>query len=123
MVRPRRGNARRDHVAVADRLDLLETVLLGQRVEMAEQAVKYADDFGGRQSLRTWREVDDVSKQHRRGGEVIGNSVRARLQSLGDRGRQDVEQQALGPFLLPAESRKRVLPTLREQRQECEDHR
>ena len=33
-----------DHVAVADRLDLLEAVLLGEVVERAEQLVEHADD-------------------------------------------------------------------------------
>ena len=46
VVRPRVGDARRDHVGVADRLDLLEAVALGERVELAEQAIEQPDDLG-----------------------------------------------------------------------------
>ena len=46
VVGPRRRDARGDHVAVADRLDLLEPVPLGEGVEVAEQAVEHADDLG-----------------------------------------------------------------------------
>ena len=52
VVGPRVGHARGDHVRVADRLDLLEAVPLGERVELAEQSVEQPDDLGRRQVLR-----------------------------------------------------------------------
>ena len=67
VVGPRVRDARGDHVGVADRLDLLEAVALGERVEVAEQSVEQADDLGRRQVLRPRREVDDVGEQDRRG--------------------------------------------------------
>ena len=48
MVGPRRGNARGDHVRVADRLDLLEAVALGEGVEVAEQPVEQPTTSAGR---------------------------------------------------------------------------
>ena len=46
----RLGQPADDHVGVADRLDLLEPVPLGERVEGAEDLVEHADDAlrGGR---------------------------------------------------------------------------
>ena len=53
VVGARRRNARGDHVAVADRLDLLEPVPLGEHVEVAEQVVEDADDLGRREVAPT----------------------------------------------------------------------
>ena len=47
MIRPRRRDSRGDHVGVADGLDLLDLVPLGQHVEMAEEVVEDADHLGG----------------------------------------------------------------------------
>ena len=52
MVRPRHRDAGGDHVGVADGLDLLQAEALGERVEVAEQPIEQADDFGRRQLLR-----------------------------------------------------------------------
>jgi hypothetical protein len=62
MVRTWGGNARGDHVAVPDRLDLLEPVPLRECVEVAEQAIEVADHLDGREPLRPGREVDDVGE-------------------------------------------------------------
>ena len=87
VIRARRRNAGGDHVAVADRLDLLEPVSLGQGVEVAEQVVEHADDLGRRQVLGMRREIDDVGEQDRRGGELVGDGLGLRLELLGDRAR------------------------------------
>ena len=76
VVRARVGHARRDHVRVADRLDLLEAVALGEIVEVAEQPVEQADDLGRRQAVGSRREVDDVGEQHRRRRELVGDRPR-----------------------------------------------
>ena len=78
VVGPRVRDARRDHVRVADRLDLLEAVALGERVELAEQSIEQPDDLGRRQAVRSRREVDDVGEQHRRRRELVGDRLRAR---------------------------------------------
>ena len=123
MVRARRRDARRDHVAVADRLDLLEVVPLGQRVEVAEQVVEDADDLGGRQAFRQRREVDDVGEQDRRRAELVGDRLRLRLEPVGDRAGEDVEQQVLGSLLLVSQRGQRVRALLGERRQQREDDR
>jgi hypothetical protein len=63
VVRSRDRDARRDHVAVADGLDLLELVLLGERVEVAEQVVQHAHHRGRRQVLGAGREVHDIGEE------------------------------------------------------------
>ena len=78
VIRARRRDARRDHVAVADRLDLLEPVPLGELVEVAEQVVEEADDLGRLQMLRHRREVDDVGEQDRRRAELVGDRAARR---------------------------------------------
>jgi hypothetical protein len=40
----------RDHVRVADRLDLLDPVTVGELVEVREETVEQADDLGGLQT-------------------------------------------------------------------------
>ena len=104
VVGPRVGDARRDHVGVADGLDLLEAVALGERVELAEQSIEQPDDLGRRQPVRSRREVDDVREQHRRRRELVGDRLRRVLQPLGDRAREDVQQQVLGPLLRDPQS-------------------
>ena len=123
MVGSRIGHARRDHVRVADGLDLLEAVALGERVELAEQSIEQPDDLGRRQSVRAWREVDDVGEQHRGRLELIGDRLGRVLQPLGDRAREDVQQQVLGSRLRDPQPGKRVLSLLREEREEREDDR
>ncbi len=66
--------------AIADGLDLLQVVLLHQRVEVAEQLVEHAHHLGGREMLRLGREVDHVGEQDRRCAELVGNGLRLLLQ-------------------------------------------
>ena len=115
-----RRDARGDHVAVADRLDLLEPVPLGQLVEVAEQVVEIADHLGGREPLRPRREVDDVGEQDRCRRELVGDRLGLGLQPVGDRARQDVEQQVLGLLLLLAERRQGIAALAGEQGQQRE---
>jgi hypothetical protein len=46
VIGARVGHTRAAHVAVADRLDLLEPVPLDERVEAGEQPIEDADDLG-----------------------------------------------------------------------------
>ena len=116
-------HAGRDHVRVADRLDLLEVVALREGVELAEQSVEQPDDLGRGQALRTRREVDDVGEQDGRGAELVGDLVRARLQPFGDRAREDVEEQGLRALVLGRERGEGIRALLREERQEREHDR
>ena len=52
-----------DHVAVADRLDLLEVVLLDQVVEALEDLVEELDQLAAASCRRHRREIDDVGEQ------------------------------------------------------------
>ena len=45
MIRSLPGDARRDHVAVADRLDLLDLVAVDELVEAREEPIEDADDL------------------------------------------------------------------------------
>jgi hypothetical protein len=123
VIGPWRWNARGDHVAIADRLDLLEAVALGKAVEVAEQVVEHADHLRRREALRPLREVHHVGEEDRGRAELVGDRLRLGLQSLGDRTRQDVEEQALGPGLLDPQRLEGIAALPREQRQQGEDHR
>ena len=90
------GGAGDHHVGVADGLDLLESMSLGERVEAAEDLVEHGDDPGRRFLGRERREVDDVGEQDRDLVVVVGDDAFSALQPVGDRTRQDVEQQGVG---------------------------
>ena len=90
------GGAGDHHVRVADRLDLLEAVPLGERVETAEDIVEHGHHAGRRLLGREWREVDDVGEQDRHLVVVVGDDPFSGFQPIGDRARQDVEQQGVG---------------------------
>ena len=94
-------NARGDHVAIADGLDLLDPVPLRELVvEVTEQVIEVADHLGGCEPLRPGREVDHVGEQDRRRLELIRDRLGLGLQLVGDRARQDVEQEIFGLGLL-----------------------
>ena len=63
------------HVAVADRLDLLQTVPLHNRVEPGEELVEHADHLGRRETLGERREPHDVGEQDGRRREVVGDRL------------------------------------------------
>ena len=80
MVGAWRRDAGRDHVAVADGLDLLQSVLLHERVEVAEEAVEHAHELFWRPTLHLRREVDHVGEEDRRLAEPIGDRPRLFLE-------------------------------------------
>ncbi len=88
------------HVGVADGLDLLQPVPLGELVEVREHLVQIAHHQARRHLLRQPREVDDVGEHHGHVGEAVGDDAVLLLQPLRDRAGQDVEQQPLGLLLL-----------------------
>jgi hypothetical protein len=90
---------------------------------VAEQVVEQADDLGRRQALGERSEVHDVGEQNRRRAELVGDPLRLGLELLGDRARQDVEQQALGLRLLHAQRRERVPALVCEHGQQREHDR
>ena len=113
-------NARGDHVAIADGLDLLEPIPLGEVVEVTEQVIEVADHLGGRETLRPGREVDDVGEQDRGRPELIRDRLGLGLQPVGDRARQDVEQKVLGLCLLDPERCERIAALAGEHREQRE---
>jgi len=60
----RHREPRDHHVRVADRLDLLEAVLLSEPIERAEQLVQHRDELLGARARRTAGEAHDVGEQH-----------------------------------------------------------
>ncbi len=78
VVRPGVGNARGDHVGVADGLDLLEPVRSREVVEVAEEAIEQPDDLRGRKALGAWGEVDDVGEEDGCGRELVGDRLGVR---------------------------------------------
>ena len=103
MVGARRRDSRGGHVAIADGLDLLEPVAFREVVEATEQVIEVADHFGGRETLRPGCEVDHVGEQDRGRPELVRDRLGLGLQPVGDRAREDVEQEVLGLRLLQPE--------------------
>jgi hypothetical protein len=88
VVRPLPWHARRDHVAVADRLDLLDLVAVDELVEAREEAIEEADNLACVEPARERREVDDVGEEDAHLVKVVGDRVRVGLQPLRDVGRE-----------------------------------
>ena len=64
VVRSLARHSRRDHVAVADGLDLLEIVLFHQVVEALEDVVEQIDQTQRSHSSGHRRELDDISEEN-----------------------------------------------------------
>jgi hypothetical protein len=105
---PLPGDACRDHLAVADRLDLLDVVTVDELVEAREEPIEELDHLARIESTRQG-EVDNVREQDTRVVEVVGDRVGIRLETLRDLGREHVEQKRLDARLrgVPS-SRKRL---------------
>ena len=83
------GDAGRNHVRIANRLDLLECELTDESVEDREQLIEQADELGGRHRLGHRREVDDIGEQHRSRRHVVRDRPGFVLEPSGDRVRKD----------------------------------
>jgi hypothetical protein len=95
VVGPGPGNPRRDHVAVADCLDLLDLVAVDEFVKSGEQTIEHPDDLARVESARQRSEVHDVCEEDAGVVEVVCDRVRLGLQTLGDLLGKDVQQQRL----------------------------
>src|SRR3984957_7033185 len=99
VIHPLAWHACSDHVTVADRLDLLQLVLVDKIVEALEYFVEQIDQ-GERQHGRRHRgESDDVGEQDAGLVVVGGDRSGFGLEGLGDLRRQDVEEQHLRALL------------------------
>ena len=74
VIRPLPGDARRHHVAVADRLDLLDVVAVDERVEAREEPIEKVDHLARVEPARERGEVDDV-REDARVVEVVGDQL------------------------------------------------
>ena len=92
VVRPLPRHPRRDHVAVADRLDLLQIVFLDQPVEAKKHLVELINQLHRRQLRRHWRETDNVREQDTDGRILIGDRTVLNFEHVRYPLRQDVEQ-------------------------------
>jgi hypothetical protein len=99
MVGARARDSGRDRIRVADRLDLLDPVAVGEVVEVREETVEQADDLGGLQTAAERREIDDVGEEDARRLELVGNRLAVALQPLDDLVREDVEEKLLDALL------------------------
>jgi hypothetical protein len=120
MVRACLGDSRGDHVAVADGLDLLEAVLLDERVEPAEEAIEEIHELGRREALCEGREVGDIGEHDRGRVERVGDRPGIGTQPVRDRRGQDVEQQRLCLVPLRLERVQGQATLLGEERQQRE---
>jgi hypothetical protein len=62
-----------DHGGVADRLDLLEAVAVGELVAHREDPVQQVDDLGRREACRERREPHDVGEEDGHVVEPVGD--------------------------------------------------
>ena len=91
---------RRRHVAVAHGLDLLDAVLLGERVEYTHQVVEISDDLFGRKFVGRRREADDPRIPRSRTRCGAHDPRFARLQPRRDRIGHHGCDQRLGALVL-----------------------
>jgi hypothetical protein len=85
-----------DHVGVADRLDLLQAIFLGQFVKLAEDRVQQIDHIYRIGLRRHAGEINYVGEQHRHLTVTIGDCSRVFLQPRGDWSGQDIQQEIVG---------------------------
>jgi len=90
------GQAGNDHVRVADRLDLLDAVALGQVIEGGEDLVQDGDHPVRLGSFDERGEVDDVGEQDGDLAVGPGDPAFLPLEAIGDRLGEDVQEQPLG---------------------------
>jgi len=88
------GQSANDQVAVADRLDLFETVDFGDPVKARKKVIEQRDQFLGIGVGREFDEFHDVGKKHGHAGVTLGDGAFALLQPIGDRHGQDVKKQS-----------------------------
>ena len=93
MIRTGLGNAGRNHVRVADRLDLFESAVFGEVIEAREDGIQQIDDVGDR--LRQRGIADDIGEQHTTFAESVGEGTPFPPQALADRRRQHVLEEFL----------------------------
>ena len=99
VIGARARNARRDHVAVADRLDLLDLVAIDDLVEAREETIEEPDDLARIELAGEGGEVDDVGEEDARVLEVVGDRLLIGLQTLRHLLREDVQEERVGSRL------------------------
>eukprot|EP01136_Pigoraptor_vietnamica_P010965 Opistho-1_new@49258 len=97
------GESGRDHVRVADRLNLVDVVAVDDVVEASVEVVEEVDDLQGRALRGNVRETDDVTEEDRDEVEALGVHRLAVLQLFGNGLREHAVQQLLGLALLLVE--------------------
>jgi hypothetical protein len=119
VIGSRRRNPRGGHVAVPDRLDLLEPVLGDEVVEGREDLVEQGDDILGRELLRCRREAGDVRKEDADLLAALGDDALGDLQALRDGAREDAEEEPLRALLLHRQQSVRAVAGANEVLEEC----
>ena len=95
-------DARNDHVAIADRLDLFDAVFDRQFIEEAKHFVEHVNDLLGTDLLTHCGKSNDVTEQHSDLAVRLGNAVLAVLEPICDGSGEHIEQELLAamPFFL-----------------------
>src|SRR5207249_3778116 len=95
VVGPCDGHARRHHVGIPDRPNLLESVATDQAVEYGKDFVEDGYRLSGSLMRGANRETRKIRKQNRDVVVVIRDGLFASLETGGDRLRKNVQQQSL----------------------------
>ena len=95
VVRTRLRQTAYCHVAITNRLDLLDAVPLAGRVKPAKQVIEQRNQFPSRCLRRESGEAYHIGEKNRDLSKSVGDALLAVLQALRDRARQDVQKQAL----------------------------
>lgn len=95
VVCDRHGQAAHRHIGIAHSLDLLDAEIVGRGIEAREQPVEKHHDLLRRHLRCESGETDKIGEGHRDLREAVGDLVLAAPQPVGDRRRQDVQQQLL----------------------------
>src|SRR5215208_5454726 len=100
MAAYRFGQAAHAHVAVADGLQHLQAMSLGNLIEGGEMLIELFDETLWLEALRQPCEAFEIRKENRRGLEKTRRNAVILLEFVGGRPREDPEQKVFRPFAL-----------------------
>src|SRR5438094_872061 len=103
VIRAPPRNSRDAHVVVADSADLLDAVLLREKVKTGEDPVEERNELLRVEPLGEHRGSDDVRVEHRRVLVRVGDRALTGLEPGRDLFGQHVQKEQLGAFLLACE--------------------
>ena len=100
VIRPVASQPADHHVGIADRLDFFQAVLFAQFVKTGKNGVEQRNHLLRRKRLGQLREIHQIGEHHGHVRMSIRNQSAVVFQSLRNAAWQNIEQHALGFFLL-----------------------